>query len=623
MADSSGLNNHENERTRLLHSHGPETNFRSDDLTAKITKDKRNISTDGYQSLLDCTNVAQSSDRKRKQSQTSTHFTSPQLYGAIGEASRRLSDTTNLRRISTTQSNGLEFKSQNLAGVSVHRFWLIFGVNLISFFIAVFDSTIMVSSHPVITSYFHSSNSASWLSTAFLLTSTGFQPLFGGLSDAVGRKIPLIFCLFVLSIATLCCALAQSMTGFIIARAFCGLGAGGMISLSSIVISDLVPIEIRGIYQSYINVAFGVGSASGAALGGWIADSLGWRWEFGIQIPVLLACLCIACIAIPNNLGLAEGNSDKSLLEAVKVFDYKGSMLLTLSTTFLILGLNLGGNILSWRHPFVIVSLIIFVILFPILIYVENHVARPILPPKIMFQNPRAGIIVISCLGSMIVNTVIFNVPIFFQAVMLESATNSGLSLLVPSIVTSAAGTIVGFLMTWTKQLKIYLVFGISLSLIGSIALSFLHRGWPTWVYLTFLIPTSLGQGFMNTTIIMSILSVSLQSDQAVVSSTLVLWRSLGSVLGVSLSSLILQNILLIFLDQNVIGPKRQEVIEAVRKSVTAIHGLEPPYQDQVRDSYATALRFTFSSAAVLSLICLLVSVYLKIPRLGTAHSSR
>jgi MFS family permease len=145
------------------------------------------------------------------------------------------------------------------------------------YFIACFDSTIMVSSHPIITSYFNSSNSASWLSTAFLLTSTAFQALFGRLSDTVGRRLPYIFCISVFFVATLWCGAAQSMLSFIFARALCGLGAGGMMTMGSIIVSDIVPIEVRGTYQSYINILFGTGATMGAAFGGAIADSLGWR----------------------------------------------------------------------------------------------------------------------------------------------------------------------------------------------------------------------------------------------------------------------------------------------------------------------------------------------------------
>jgi Major Facilitator Superfamily len=230
-------------------------------------------------------------------------------------------------------------KSPFLAGVSVSTFWLIFGGVLTGNFVACFDSTIMVSSHPVITSYFHSSNSASWLSTAFLLTSTSFQPLFGRLSDTIGRKTPYVFTMTIFLLATVWCALAQSMTSFIVARAVCGLGAGGMMVTGSIITSDLVPIEIRGVYQSYINIVFGIGSAMGAALGGAIADSLGWRWEFGVQVPFIALCVIGSYLTIPRKLGLAAGIEKKTLWEAMKVFDFKGSLLLTTSITFLILGL--------------------------------------------------------------------------------------------------------------------------------------------------------------------------------------------------------------------------------------------------------------------------------------------
>jgi len=206
------------------------------------------------------------------ESQETAMLRGPRKYSNINGGSRR---SSRVRRIShastigsqlpidgrdTEQDEEFVSKSPYLGGVGVTRFWLIFGGILANYFVACIDSTIMVSSHPVITSYFNSANSASWLSTAFLLTSTSFQPIFGRLSDTIGRKPPYVFCLAVFLLATVWCALAQSMTSFIAARAFCGLGAGGMMSLGSIITSDLVPIEIRGAYQSYINIIFGAGS---------------------------------------------------------------------------------------------------------------------------------------------------------------------------------------------------------------------------------------------------------------------------------------------------------------------------------------------------------------------------
>lgn len=255
--------------------------------------------------------------------------------GAISERSSASSSTYSAAGSPDLKSTAA---SPYLSGVSPARFWVLFIGIMITYFVACFDSTIMASSHPVITSYFGSSNSASWLSTAFLLTSTSFQPLLGGLSDAVGRKQPYVVTMTIFLLATLWCALAQSMTSFILARAVCGLGAGGMMTLGSIMVSDLVPIEIRGAYQSYINITFGVGAMLGAGLGGAMADFLGWRWEFGVQVPLLVGSLVVAVTTVPPELGL-DGKPRQGLGEAMKTFDFKGSFLMSTSVTFLILGL--------------------------------------------------------------------------------------------------------------------------------------------------------------------------------------------------------------------------------------------------------------------------------------------
>lgn len=86
-----------------------------------------------------------------------------------------------------------------------------------------------------------------------------------------------------------------------------------------------------------MNIIYGVGSSLGAALGGAMAEALGWRWEFGIQIPPLIICLCISTVAIPDKLGII--GERRSIMQAIREFDAKGSMLLTVAISFLILGL--------------------------------------------------------------------------------------------------------------------------------------------------------------------------------------------------------------------------------------------------------------------------------------------
>jgi hypothetical protein len=142
---------------------------------------------------------------------------------------------------STNLSEGGEVLFLN--NISPGRFWLIYSQVLSVIFIASFDGTIMASSHPVITSYFGAANSASWLSTAFMLTATSIQPLLGRLSDALGRKPLFVGCMGVFILATVGCAAATSIEAFILARALCGIGAGGTMGLGGIIMSDFVPIE--------------------------------------------------------------------------------------------------------------------------------------------------------------------------------------------------------------------------------------------------------------------------------------------------------------------------------------------------------------------------------------------
>ncbi|KAI2615669.1 MFS general substrate transporter [Hypoxylon sp. NC1633] len=505
------------------------------------------------------------------------------------------------------------------------RFWIVFISIMMTHFIACFDGTIMASSHPVITSYFHSSNSASWLSTAFLLTSTAFQPVMGRLSDTVGRKPPYLATVVIFCLATMWCALAQSMTSFILARAVCGLGAGGMLGLGSIIISDLVPVERRGTYQSYVNIIYGLASASGAALGGLMADSLGWRWEFGIQVFPIILCFVVAILGIPDDLGIQ--NKHQTFAQAMKAFDFKGSLLLTTSTTFLILGLNLGGNVLPWSHPFTIASLVIFGVCFPLCLYVESRHERPIMPLVLLHSAPRANIIFSNFIASFLLNAILFNTPLFFQAVLLTSATTSGLYLVVPVITASATGTLTGFLISYTRRLKWPLTLGTLLYLLGTALLSCMRRGWPVWVYLIALTPSAAGQGFQFPGTFMAVLAASPHREQAVVTSTLVLWRALGSVLGIAFSSLVLQNALRSFLTRLVAAPPgepdpaawKAALVERVRQSVEAVAQLpDGEVKDQVVASYEASVRLTFLCLVALAAVSVLLVIPVKLPRLGS-----
>lgn len=425
----------------------------------------------------------------------------------------------------------------------------------------MFDSTLMASSHPVITSYFNASNSASWLSTAFLLTSTSLQPLMGRMSDTIGRRPLYLAGLLFLAATTAWCALAQSIGSFIAARAFCGLGAAGVLSMGNIMTNDLVSIEVRGTYQAYINLFYGGGSAAGAAFGGFLCDKIGWRWTFGIQIPMLIVILVNAFFTTPASLGpnLAK-RSSQGIRDAMKGFDVAGSILLTSSVAFLILGLNLGGNVYPWKHPLVISSLVVAGIAGAVLVRVEAKAQRAVMPLAMLFTKPRGNLVFNNFFAQLGINTIIFNAPLYFQAVKLDTASMSGFRLAGPSVALTICGVSAGFIMTATGRMKWLIVVGSLSMLLGAICLSIMWGGIPTWIATIFLVPSSVGQGLSFPATSLAVLATSTQEDQAVMASTLVLWRSLGIVMGVSFSSVILQNALTAYLNRLVTGRHKDEV---------------------------------------------------------------
>jgi MFS family permease len=267
--------------------------------------------------------------------------------------------------------------------------------------------------------------------------------------------------LLFLAATTAWCAGAKSIGSFIAARAFSGIGAAGVLSMGGVMTNDLVSIEVRGTYQAYINLFFGAGSASGAAFGGFLCDRLGWRMTFAIQVPVFVALLVNGYFTTPSDLGpdLAK-RSGLGIRDALRDFDIAGSFLLTGSVALLILGLNLGGNVFPWQHPLVIVSLVVAVVAGAVLLRVESRAQRPIMPLLFLFSQPRGNLVFNNFFALMGSWAILFNAPLYFQAVHLESASVSGFRLAGPSLAGTVCGVSSGFIMTATGRMKWLIITG-------------------------------------------------------------------------------------------------------------------------------------------------------------------
>ena len=113
---------------------------------------------------------------------------------------------------------------------------------LLVMLLASLDSTIVSTALPRIVAELQGFDRYTWISTAYLLTSTVTVPIYGELSDQIGRKPIFLFGVIVFLLGSAFSGAAQTMTQLILFRAFQGIGAGALLPIAIAIVGDLFPL---------------------------------------------------------------------------------------------------------------------------------------------------------------------------------------------------------------------------------------------------------------------------------------------------------------------------------------------------------------------------------------------
>ena len=174
----------------------------------------------------------------------------------------------------------------NEQGLTGRALWTVFGALMLGMFLAALDQTIVSTALPTIVGELGGLSHLSWVVTSYLLAATVSTPIYGKLGDMYGRKPVFLAAILIFLAGSMLAGLSQTMNELIGFRALQGIGAGGLMVGAQAIIADIVPPRERGRYMGLIGSVFAVASVAGPLLGGFLVDTLSWRWVFYVNMPV-------------------------------------------------------------------------------------------------------------------------------------------------------------------------------------------------------------------------------------------------------------------------------------------------------------------------------------------------
>ncbi|GES58921.1 hypothetical protein ATEIFO6365_0003020400 [Aspergillus terreus] len=323
-----------------------------------------------------------------------------------------------------------------------------------SLFLVSLDRLIISPAIPRITDQFHSINDIGCVKGVFLTAILFFE---------VGSAI---------------CGAAPNSVALIIGRAIAGLGSGGIMAGTIVIMVYAVPLHKRPLYMGLFGAIFGVSSVAGPLLGGAFTSEVTWRWCFYINLPFG----GVAMFLVTLLLHVPERDSTKLPLRMkILQLDFAGISFLLPGIVCLTLALQWGGVACPWNEGRIIALLVLTGVCLIAFVLVQIFLPdTATMPPRIFWQRSIVAAFWASfCIGSQMI--FVYFLPIWFQAIKSVSAIDSGIYLLPLILPMFFASILSGGLMSRLGYYTPFMIAGNCIMAVGAGLLTTLqvdtHRG--------------------------------------------------------------------------------------------------------------------------------------------------
>lgn len=493
---------------------------------------------------------------------------------------------------------------------------------LLAMFFSSLNQTVVGTAMPRIIGELGGLSIMTWVTTAYMLTSTTIVPIAGKLADLYGRRVIYISGLTIFMLGSILCGTSNNMPQLIIYRAIQGIGGGIMMPLAMTIVGDIFSPAERGKWQGIMGALFGLASIIGPTIGGWIVDYSSWKWVFYINLPIgILATVTIY-------LGL---KNEKILADKV-VIDYAGSIALIAGTVGLLLGLNLGGTEYPWLSWQILGLMGISLLSWILFIHFENRSVEPVLSLE-LFNN---RIFTVSNIVGFLMGLGMFGstmfLPLFFQGVLGISATSSGNTMLPMMISMMTTSVVVGRLATKITFRSMY-VAGMALMSVAFFLLSTMTVDTARVTAMLYIIILGAGIGTVTPVLTLAVQSAFGPEQRGVATSATQFFRSIGGTMGITILGAIFNGYSVNVMRQEffpviqtipsaTIGPATDMLAKAqadprslfnILLSPEALHMIAPNLQQlllpALKAALADSLHVVFWVAMIVSVTAILVSL--------------
>jgi EmrB/QacA subfamily drug resistance transporter len=479
---------------------------------------------------------------------------------------------------------------------------------MLSMFVAMLSSTVVSNALPRILHALHGGESAyTWVVTATLLTTTASTPIWGKLADLVSKKLLMQIAIVIFIVASAFAGLSRSTATLIICRAVQGIGAGGIMAMTQVIMAAMVSPRQRGRYSGYLGATFAVATIAGPLVGGVIVDTswLGWRWCFYVAIPFAAAAL----VVLQRRLHLPASSRKVTV-------DYLGAGLITGGVTALLIWVTLAGQQFPWRSTQTVMLVGVGLATLTAAAIVELRVPEPIIPMSLF----RHRTVVLATSAGMFLGVAMYGATIFlaqyFQISRGESPTVSGLRTLPMILGLALSSLFVGRLVTAYGRWKPFLVAGSLTAATGFALLGTIRAHTSFAVLAVYMALVGIGLGATIQNLVLSVQNTVSGQQLGAATATVSFFRSLGGAIGVSVLGAILGSSVTSHVRDGL--ARLHEPVGALGRGGNTIPSpgsLPPPLAHVVESSYGVAVGHIFAVAApMMALSCLAILFIREVP---------